>query len=240
MKVIILSKSSYKEKDCIYSAISQEGYISFMAKGAQDPKSKFVWLNNPLTIADVEFLSDGRYKHKVVNNATLISSPMVGATDYGYLASIGVLTEITRNILADEEKHLAFNECEAALNALRAGKDHLMVILIYLAKLIKLSGAELEVDHCIHCGTRENIIAFSFEDGGYICENCQSEDTVKDLNAAQLRLIRFIFKVKEYGSPNIDKLTDDDKKKILTKLKEFVDDIVGVRLNSLDALINAK
>ena len=240
MKVIILSKSSYKEKDCIYSAISQEGYISFMAKGAQDPKSKFVWLNNPLTIADVEFLSDGRYKHKVVNNATLISSPMVGATDYGYLISIGVLTEITRNILADEEKHLAFNECEAALNALRSGKDHLMVILIYLAKLIKLSGAELEVDHCIHCGTRENIIAFSFEDGGYICENCQSEDTVKDLNAAQLRLIRFIFKVKEYGSPNIDKLTDDDKKKILTKLKEFVDDIVGVRLNSLDALINAK
>ena len=240
MKVIILSKSSYKEKDCIYNAISQEGFISFMAKGAQDPKSKFVWLNNPLTMADVEFLTDGRYKHKVINNATLISSPMLGATDYSYLVSIGVLTEITRNVLPDEEKHLAFNECESALNALRSGKDHLMVILIYLAKLTKLGGAELEVNRCIHCGGREDIVAFSFEDGGFICENCQSEDTVKDLSGTQMKLIRYIFRAKDYSLPNIEMFSDNDKKKILTKLKEFIDDIFGVRLNSLDTLINTK
>ena len=240
MKVIILSKSSYKEKDCIYNAISQEGFISFMAKGAQDPKSKFVWLNNPLTMADVEFLTDGRYKHKVINNATLISSPMLGTTDYSYLVSIGVLTEITRNVLPDEEKHLAFNECESALNALRSGKDHLMVILIYLAKLTKLGGAELEVNRCIHCGAREDIVAFSFEDGGFICENCQSEDTVKDLSGTQMKLIRYIFRAKDYSLPNIEMFSDNDKKKILTKLKEFIDDIFGVRLNSLDTLINTK
>lgn len=240
MKVIILSKSSYKEKDCIYNAISQDGFISFMAKGAQDPKSKYVWLNNPLTIADVEFLQDGRYKHKVVNSATLISSPMLGASNYDYLISIGVLTEITRNLLSDEEKHLAFSECEGALNALRSGKDHYMVVLVYLAKLIKLSGAELEVNQCIHCGARNNIVAFSFEDGGFICENCQSEDTVKDLSGTQMKLIRYIFRAKDYSLPNIEMYSDDDKKKILTKLKEFTDDIVGVRLNSLDTLISAK
>ena len=33
---------------------------------------------------------------------------MLGASDYDYLISIGVLTEITRNLLSDEEKHLAF------------------------------------------------------------------------------------------------------------------------------------
>ncbi len=240
MKVIILSKSSYKEKDCIYNAISQEEFISFMAKGAQDPKSKYVWLNNPLTIADVEFLADGRYKHKVVNNATLVSSPMLGTTDYDYLISIGVLTEATRSILPDEEKHLAFNECEAALNALRSGKDHYMVVLVYLAKLIKFSGAELEVEHCIHCGTKNNIVAFSFEDGGFICENCQSEETVKDLTGTQMKLVRYIFRAKDYSLPKIELFSDNDKKKILTKLKEFVDDIVGVRLNSLDTLISAK
>jgi len=237
MKVIILSKSNYKEKDCIYNALTQEGVISFMAKGAQDPKSKFVWLNNPLTVADVDFLADGRYKHKVIDSAVLVSSPMLKATDYDYLVAISVLTELTKNVLADEEKSLLFEEVDSALNALRSGKEHLMVILVYLAKLIKLGGAELEVDHCVFCGSKQNIVAFSFEDGGFICKNCINEETVFDLKGPQLLLIRYIFKAKDYSLPEIDKYTSDDKKIILLKLKEFVDEYMGVKLNSIDTLV---
>lgn len=237
MKVIILSKSNYKEKDCIYNALSQEGLTSFMAKGAQDPKSKYVWLNNPLTIVDVDFLSDGRYKHKVINSAVLISSPMQKSTNYEYLVAINVLTELSKNVLADEEKHLIFDEVEAALNALRNDKDHYMVILVYLAKLIKLGGAELEVDKCVFCGSKQDIVAFSFEDGGFVCRNCLNKETVRDLNGTQLHLIRYIFKANDYSLPEIDKYSLDDKKVILLKLKDFVDEYMGVKLNSLDALI---
>ena len=219
MKVIILSKSNYKEKDCIYNALSQEGLISFMAKGAQDPKSKYVWLNNPLTIADVDFLSDGRYKHKVINSAVLISSPMQKSTNYEYLVAINVLTELSKNVLADEEKHLIFNEVEATLNALKNDKDHYMVILVYLAKLIKLGGAELE---------------------GFVCRNCLNKETVRDLNGTQLHLIRYIFKANDYSLPEIDKYSLDDKKLILLKLKDFVDEYMGVKLNSLNVLIQAQ
>ena len=238
MKVIILSKSSYKEKDCIYSAVSQDGYISFLAKGAQDPKSKYVWLNNPLTIADVEFLADGRYKHKVINNAVLISSPLTSnANDYDYLLAVNVLIELTRNVLSDEEKHLLFNEIELALNALRAKKDHLMVILVYLGHLIKLSGVELEVNKCVYCGNKRDIVAFSFENGGFICENCLNEDIVRDLNKNQMLLIRYIFRAKDYSLPEIERYSVEDKKLILSKLKDFVDEFIGVKLNSVDALI---
>ena len=66
MKVIILNKANYKEKDCIYDAISENEYFSFQAKRAQDSKSPYVWLNNPLTVADIELFEDGRYKHKLL------------------------------------------------------------------------------------------------------------------------------------------------------------------------------
>lgn len=237
MKVIILSKSSYKEKDCIYNAVSPDGFISFLAKGAQDPKSKYVWLNNPMTIAEIEFLADGRYKHKVVNNAILISSPMKSGSDFCYLTAINALVELSRNVLADEEKHLLFNDLEAALNALRTGKDHLMVILVFIAKLIKFSGAELEVNKCVSCGATKGIVAFSFDDGGFLCRDCISEDTIRDLSKDQMRLIRYIFKAQDFALPEFDKYTDNDKKLILNKLRDFIDEIVGVKLNSLDTLI---
>ena len=237
MKVIILSKSSYKEKDCIYSAISPEGFVSFLAKGAQDPKSKYVWLNNPMTVAEIEFLADGRYKHKVVNNAILISSPMKSGSDFNYLLAVNVLTELARNVLSDEEKHLLFNDLEAALNALRIGKDHYMVILVFIAKLIKFSGAELEANKCVSCGATNNIVAFSFDEGGFLCRECINEDTVRDLSKDQMRLIRYIFRARDFTLPECDKYSVDDKKLILKKLREFIDEIVGVKLNSLDALI---
>ena len=237
MKVIILSKSSYKEKDCIYNAISQDGYISFLAKGAQDPKSKFVWLNNPLTIADVDFLSDGRYKHKVINNATLISSPMTKSNDYEYLVYVNIVADLTRNVLMDEEKHQLFNEVEQVMNAMREGKDRLMAVLIYLARLTRLSGSELEVDKCVFCGDRKEIVAFSFVDGGFICKHCQNEDTVKDLSKDQMLLLRYAFKAKSYSMEKTDRFTDEDKRYVLKKLRDFVDEFVGVKLNSLDAII---
>ncbi len=237
MKVIILSKSNYKEKDCIYSAIGPEGFISFMAKGAQDPKSKYIWLNNPMTVADVEFLQDGRYKHKIINNATLISSPMLSANNYNYLVAINAVTELTRNFLHDEEKYLIYNEVEPVLNALRTGKDHYMVILVYIAKLIKLSGSELEVGKCVRCGSRHDIVKFDFDEGGFLCKNCISEDTVNDLSKEQLFLIRYIFMAKDYSLPECEKFSLEDKKLILSKLNEFADEIVGVKLSSLKELI---
>lgn len=237
MKVIILSKSNYKEKDCIYSAIGPEGFISFMAKGAQDPKSKYIWLNNPMTVADVEFLQDGRYKHKIINNATLISSPMLSTNNYDYLVAIHAVAELTGKVLPDEEKHLIYNEVEPVLNALRSGKDYCMVILVYFAKLIKLSGAGLEVGKCARCGSKHEIVKFDLDEGGFLCKNCINEDTVLDLSKDQLYLVRYIFMAKDYSLPESEKFSLKDKKTILYILSDFLDGIDGVKLSSLEVLI---
>ena len=236
MRVVILSKSNYKEKDCIYNAICPEGLISFLAKGAQDPKSKFVWLNNQMTVVEVEFLNDGRYKHKVINNASLVSSPMVSAGNYDYLVAINAVSELSQHVLLDEEKKKLFNEIEPVLNALRIGKDYRMVILLYIVRLLRISGTELEVGCCVRCGSKNDIVAFSFEEGGFVCNNCLVDTISTDLSPIQLKLIRYIFKAKDYSLPEIDQFSLLDKKIILKKLVDFIDEYVGVKLNSLDPL----
>lgn len=40
MKIIVLTINQYKEKDAIIEAISENGDITFLARGIFDPKSK--------------------------------------------------------------------------------------------------------------------------------------------------------------------------------------------------------
>ena len=64
MKVIVLTINPYKEKDAIISAISEKEYITFLARGIRDPKSKNAAINNALCIADIE-LMDGNFINHV-------------------------------------------------------------------------------------------------------------------------------------------------------------------------------
>ena len=237
MKVIILSTTKYKEKDCIYNAISKEKSLSFQAKGAQGPKSQFVWLNNVLTVADVEFLQDGRYKYPVLKTASFVSGSMTGNDKLDYLFTLSALAEITNNMFPEEEKYVVFDELIEAIRALKRDKDQMMIILIYLAKCMKFAGAELEVDKCVRSGSRSNIVAFSFSEGGFISEPCLTKDIPTDLTGTQLKLIRYCFKATDYECLMTEQYTKEDKLVIVNKFLEFIDDFLGVKLNTTQYLI---
>ncbi len=239
MKVIVLSKSNYKEKNCIYNAISENESFSFQARGAQDNNSPFVWLNNPLTVADIELAEDGRYKYKLLKNAApIISLVGGGENDLTRLLVISTLAELTSRALGEEEKHTLFNPLLSAIEALKRGKDPLMVTLIYIAKLLKVAGTDLEVDKCVFCGTTHDIVAFSFSDGGFVCRNCMSAEVPKDLNPTQMKMMRYIFKSPDYSCENSDSFTKEDKLFILAKFKEFIDEYLGVNITSINYLLN--
>ena len=236
MKVITLASTKYKEKDCIIDAISEESAISFKARGAQDSKSPFVWLNNILTVADVEF-AEGRYKYPVLKSATLISSSITGSNELNYLYVISALAEITKKVLNDEERHCSYNDLLNAVSALKKGKDYLMVVLIYLARCLKYAGIQLEVDKCVFSGSTSDIVAFSFADGGFVSRNYVTEDMPLDLSGQQMKLIRYCFKAPDYSCERIEKYSADDKKVILNKFNEFIDEFIGVKITSINYLI---
>ena len=229
MRVIILGSTKYKEKDCILDAISEDGPVSFKARGAQDNKSQFSWLNNNLTVADVEF-TEGKYKYPVLKSATFISSSITGSDDLDYLFSISALAEIAKSTLNDDERKWAFNDLLDAVSALKRGKDHVMVALIFMARCMKYAGAQLEVDKCVFSGSTSDIVAFSFADGGFVSRPYVTEDTVLDLSAQQMKLIRYCFKAPDYSCVMSEQYTKEDKKVILNKFLEFIDEFLGVKL----------
>ena len=125
---------------------------------------------------------------------------------------------------------------EDAIMALKNGVHYLKVALIYIAKIISISGYELEFNHCVYCGSKENIVSFSFSEGGFVCKKCATEETRNDLTPNQLKLLRASFLVKNFDIPDLI-FNVEDGLYLLNKYGEFIDDGLGYRLNSLK-LIN--
>ena len=236
MKLIVLSNTKYKENDVIYNAISEESYFSFKASGAQKQNSKILWLNNALTYADVEF-ADRRYKYPTLKEAKLIDAPLVDDS-LEVMMSYALIAEATNKMLQDEEKHLLFKDILASTKAIKSGADYLLVSLIFLANAIKIAGSKPEIDKCIFCGKTKDIVAFSFSEGGFICRDCLDEDMdIPSLTPNHMKLIRYIFKAPDYSCKASELFDEQDKIYILKHLTDYINDDIGVVLNSAKQLI---
>lgn len=192
MKIIVLSISPYKEKDAVISAISEDQFITFLARGISNPKSKNIAINNALTVADIE-LMDGNFKYPVLKTSKQLFSPMRLDMDSKYLGSLLFINEIVNFLFPDEEKPKMFKTIEQSVNALKKNKDWLITLMFLMAQAIRLGGFELEVNKCVNCGCKRNIVAFSFVEGGFICQECFNDNISHDLNKNQMILLRKIF-----------------------------------------------
>ena len=241
MKIIVIGYSDYKEKDIIVNAISEDGPISFKVRGALNPNSAFVWLKTPLVTADVNWVENVRYRHQILKEAKLLSSPLVNDASFDTMVDIDFVMEIINKMFPDTEKHLLFHEIEKFLKADRSAElSRPFYQLIFLAKAIQAVGSGLEVDHCVFCDNKDDIVAFSFNEGGFICRSCLQPEMSIDLNPAQMKLVRYVFKTDSYffDKDKFDGLKKENIKTVFINFNEYIKDGIGVYIEAIDKIIN--
>ena len=230
MKIITLSITPYKEKDAIINAISEEGEISFLARGALNINNKNSALKNQLVIADLE-LSEGNYKYPVLKSSSIIETPMKMNNDYYYLACLYLITEATKELLQEDEKQRIFNSLIEAIINLKTAETPWPITLSYMARVLKETGYEFSVNSCVFCGTKSDIVTFSFADGGFVCRNCLEEGIERDLTRDQMLIIRASFNVKDISNATFS-VSKEDALVVLNKFFDFIRDSYGVSLKS--------
>lgn len=236
MKVIVLTISSYKEKDAIITAISQSEIITFLARGVKDPKSKNSAINNPLMIADIE-LMDGDYKYPVLKSFKEIFVPMKLEMDSYYLGSLLLMNEMMVHFFPDEERSYMFPYLEGAIVGLKRTNNWLMTLLIFMSNAMRIGGFELEVNRCVICGQKNRIVAFSFIEGGFICEECANEETNRDLTKEQMIMLRGIFNSTDYHLLD-SSFNKEDALVLLHKFIEFCEEAFGYHLKNTRLILD--
>ena len=235
MKIIVLSINPYKEKDAIVTAISEEETMTFLARGIKDTKSKNSALNNVLTIADLE-LMDGDFKHPILKNSKPLFSSLKIDMDEKYLGAIMLMDEMILNLFPSEEQYIMFPYLEKAVETLKNKNDWLMTLLLLMSHIIRLGGFQLEVNRCVLCGKRNGIVAFSFTDGGFICQECYDTDMSRDLNKTQMLLLRDIVNCPDFSL--IEKeYNKTDAMVLFNKFQQYIEDAFGYRFKNIRLLI---
>ena len=234
MRLIILSISNYKEKDGIVTALGENESISFLARGIFDPKNKNAALNNPLCMIDAELVYKNS-KYPNLESYALVSSPFLLKLDFKRITAMQVLLEATLKLVIEEERFYLYEPLKEALVALKSGIDPNSVVLIYLGKVLKVNGYTFSINECNNCGSKKDIVAFSFFDGGFICKDCLDETIKCDLNSHQMLLMREIFGNQDYK--NLKELDEEDTAVILSKFFEFISHSFDVNMKSFDLFL---
>lgn len=235
MKVVILSITPYKEKDAIITAINESEIISFTAKSIFSERSHNKILNIPLTIADIE-IEKGKLKYPILKSFGDLYSPLISDTSMEYMTSLNIIIEVMKKLLPDEDKHLMFNDLNDFITNLKNSKNYYISVIYFLNHLFKVAGYGFEVNHCVHCGSKQGIIAFSFSEGGFICEKCISDEIKRDLSPKEMNLLRKIYISKDASSLNNIEFEANDVEHILKLYFAFIYDNFGVTLNSFKTL----
>ena len=236
MKIIVLSINQYKEKDAIITAISQSETITFLARGIKDPKSKNAAINNPLMIADIE-LMDGDFKFPILKSFKELFVPMKLKMDSTYLGTLLLMNEMIIHFFPEEERAAMFNALEEGVVSLKKTDNWLMCLLIYMSFAMRVGGFELEVNRCVICGQKNRIVAFSFLEGGFICENCANEETERDLTKDQMILLRSIFNSRDYHLVE-SSFNKEDATALLYKFIDFMQEGFGYRLKNTRLILD--
>jgi DNA repair protein RecO len=235
MQVVVISVTPYKEKDGIVNAVSSDETITFLVRGLFSPNSKNAALNTNLVIADIE-LQEGNFKYPVLKSSNIVSSPMKVTNDYYYLGSLMVITEATKNLLQDEEKVGIYQDLIDVILTLKNTDNPWMPVLIYMAKIFKISGYEFEVNRCVFCGSKKDIKTFSFRDGRFVCGSCLHEDTERDFSKEQMLLVREVFNSARSDAES-SHCTKENALFLFNKFIDFISDSYGFTLKTA-ALLN--
>jgi len=151
------------------------GKISFIAKGARNPKSKFGSALEIFTLSDLIFYKTESKLTYLLSDATLIDafSDLKSADKFFYASQITEL--ILRATSNEDPNHKLFTLLHSALRNLetaphKKSANFPSLIAAYFLKAISILGYKPELRHCVLCKNTKPSF-FSIEVGGVVCNS---------------------------------------------------------------------
>ncbi len=229
----VIRLSDYKDNDCMVTFITKDGIYSFQARGIKKPISKNHILSTLLVKARVTLLNDSsRYTLK---ESALISFPDL-KDDFLITICLQFINELNSKIM-DQSSHL-YEYLDVLLSNTKNDVSPLLTFCtIYFAQFLKNEGYGLNVDSCVFCEKKSDIVGISIANGGFICRDDIEYDSEKK-EPRFLKIIRFCFKCQPSDMARV-KFENKECIQVISFLSTLYEESTGLKLKSLEYLRRA-
>lgn len=231
----ILSETSYGETSKIINVWAKKyGVIGIMCKGAKSLKSKNRVSTMRFSYAKFNiYLKQGKL-------STLVSADVINPlkkirSDITLIGYLSYLTELTEQVIKQNNDSLLFDDFINSILKIEDGLDPLVITNILEIKYLEKLGVLFNLDECVVCGSKNNIVTINADKGGFICLNCLSNEVIVDKKV--IKMLRMYYYVNIKSITNI-KIEDNIKNTINKFLDMYYDRYTGLYLNSKNFLKN--
>ena len=226
---IIVREIPYGETSKIIHVYTIEGIISIMCKGAKSLKSPFRATTLKFTYGKFNIYYKEN-KLSTLSSVDIINPLIKIKNDIVLLSYLNYMTELTTQVLKQTTDNL-YEDFINAILKIELGLDPLVIANILEIKYLDNLGVGLNLDSCVSCGSKVNIITIDGDRGGYICSNCYQNEMIVDKKTIELLRMYYYVDIKSISKL---KISDKVKNEINHFLNVYYDRYTGLYLKSKD------
>lgn len=228
---IIIKEIPYGETSKIIHVYTENGIIGIMCKGAKTLKSPFRATTLKFTYAKFNIY----YKENKLSTLTsvdIINPLSTIKNDIVLLSYLNYLTELTEQVVKQTTESVYADYITTILK-INDGLDPIVMCNILEIKYLDFLGVSLNLDSCIGCGKKTNIVTIDGDRGGYICSDCYQNELIVEPKTIELLRMYYYVEIKSISKLKIsDKVRDE----INHFLDTYYDRYTGLYLKSKNFL----
>ena len=224
----ILSETPYGETSKIINVLTKEkGLIGIMAKGAKSMKSALRASTQVFNYGVFSiYFKDG--KLSTLANVDIINPLKSIRSDLTKISYLTYISELTSQVIKQTNEDV-FDMFINIVLKMEDNLDPVILTNILELKYLPLLGVGLNLDSCIKCGNKTNIVTIDASYGGLICKDCFQNEIIVDKKVIQLIRMYYYVDIKSIGSINVK---EEYKQTINKFISDYYDSFTGLYVYS--------
>jgi DNA repair protein RecO (recombination protein O) len=226
----VIDSVDYKDNDSIVTVLCKDGLVSLKARGVKKINSKNASSVMNYAYSEFEVNKSNKNGYLTLSEGKLINYPSFICENLEYISVINFISEGIEKIDDKKDSFSLFVDC---LDAMKSKYNSDYILVAFLNYFIEKQGCKLNSDECVSCSSKEKIVRFSFESGGFLCKKCCN--TLGD-DIEYLKNMRVISKI---NFTNIDKVSVDSiyVYKYIKEVVSMIENKVGIYFKSKSFLL---
>lgn len=230
---IVITETPYGDNSKIINVLTKDrGIIGVMCNNAKSIK-------NPLRTKTIKFtygyfhINYNENKLSKLIDVDIIDNLTNIKSDIELISYASYLNELTYQVTKQNDDPEIFNLFINTLLKLNEKQSPQILTNILELKYLDYLGVGLNLDHCINCGDKKNIITIDPDEGGYICSNCYTNQKILSPKAIKLIRMYYLINISSISSIKIDK---DVANEINYFIDKYYERYTGLYLKTKDFL----